>query len=91
MKKDEMIDEKFLDAIKPLDITDAFNDITKLSYEVDDCYDCNNLRFSKGCYSCLDSAFLLDCRGCTHCLGCINLRNKSNYIFNCALHRVVSI
>jgi transposase-like protein len=35
MKEDEMVSKEFLDAIKPLDVKDAFTDITKLPYEVD--------------------------------------------------------
>ncbi len=35
--------------------------------------------FSKNCTDC---AFLFDCRNCTDCFGCVNLRNKSYYIFN---------
>lgn len=30
----------------------------------------------------LDSAFMFDCKGCTSCFGCVNLRNQSYQIFN---------
>ncbi len=63
-------------------VDSSFTDKVELSYEVDDCYDCNNLKWSKGCHNCLDGAFLLDCRGCTECLGCINLRGQKYNIFN---------
>jgi hypothetical protein len=52
------------------------------------CYECVNvakssrLRFSQNCESCVDSTLLYDCRGCSDCLGCTGLRNKSYYIFN---------
>ncbi|HLC95114.1 MAG TPA: hypothetical protein VJH89_01375, partial [Patescibacteria group bacterium] len=29
-----------------------------------------------------DCAFIFDCKGCTSCFGCTNLRSKSYYIFN---------
>src|SRR3989344_1847484 len=65
------------------DLTDcSFTNKVELSYEVDDCYDCHSFRWSKGCYSCLNSAFLLDCRGCIDCIGCINLRQQKYHIFN---------
>lgn len=65
------------------DLTDcSYTNKVELSYEVDDCYDCYSLRWSKGCHSCLNSAFLLDCRNCTNCLGCINLRGQKYNIFN---------
>ncbi len=35
-----------------------------------DCEDCNDIMFSKNCF------------GCNNCFGCINLKNKSYYIFN---------
>ncbi|MEI7424765.1 MAG: hypothetical protein WCK10_01455 [Candidatus Staskawiczbacteria bacterium] len=35
-----------------------------------DCEDCNDIMFSKNCI------------GCNNCFGCVNLKNKSYYIFN---------
>lgn len=65
------------------DVVDcSFTQHVERSYEVDDCYDCYGLTYSKGAHACTDSAFLLDCRGCTNCLGCINLRNQKYCIFN---------
>ncbi len=55
---------------------------TELSYELIDCYSCNNLKYSQECHSCSNSSFLFDCRNCDSCFGCVNLRNKSYYIFN---------
>ncbi len=54
----------------------------ELSYENTGCEECYRLFFSRYSYSCRDSAFLVDCRGCSNCFGCINLRSKSYYIFN---------
>jgi hypothetical protein len=30
----------------------------------------------------MDSAFLFNCIGCSHCFGCVNLRNQKYHIFN---------
>ncbi|MEK7546683.1 MAG: hypothetical protein AAB536_00670 [Patescibacteria group bacterium] len=54
----------------------------ELNYESIGCEDCYRVFFSKHSYACRDSAFLMDCRGCQNCFGCVNLRNKSYYIFN---------
>ena len=52
------------------------------SYELvssEKCYNCKYLYFSDNC---IDSNFLYDCNNCTDCFGCVNLRNKSNCVFN---------
>ena len=49
---------------------------------MDDCHDSYRLKYSRSCYSCTEGTFLLNCRGCVDCLGCVNLRNKNNCIFN---------
>jgi hypothetical protein len=65
------------------DVVDtSFASKCELTYESDDCYNSYKLLYSKGCHDCTTSYFLTDCKGCTDCIGCINLRNKSNYIFN---------
>ncbi|MBI5787126.1 MAG: hypothetical protein HY446_01075, partial [Candidatus Niyogibacteria bacterium] len=52
------------------------------------CYECiassNSYRvfFSQNTEDCSNSYFLYGCKGCSHCFGCVNLRNKSYYIFN---------
>lgn len=46
------------------------------------CTRCYNLQSSLHCEGCRDSAFLLDCIACEHCLGCINLRHARFHIFN---------
>ncbi len=65
------------------DVVDtSFSSNCELTYESDDCYDSYQLQYSKGCHECTTSYFLNDCHGCTDCIGCVNLRQKSNYIFN---------
>ena len=52
------------------------------------CYFCINTNkshktfFSRNCTSCSEVWFSQDCIGCTNCVGCTGLRNKSYYIFN---------
>ncbi|MDA2921928.1 hypothetical protein MYX07_01540 [Patescibacteria group bacterium AH-259-L07] len=65
----------------------SFSHQTELSYESDDCYNSYKLFYSKGCHDSYESYFLLDCRGCSHCIGCVNLRNKQYYVFNKALSK----
>jgi hypothetical protein len=38
--------------------------------------------FSQDSANCDNSFLLYDCRGCSNCFGCTNLRNKSYFIFN---------
>jgi hypothetical protein len=65
------------------DVVDtSFASKCELTYESDDCYNSYKLLYSKGCHDCATSYFLTDCKGCTDCIGSINLRNRSNYIFN---------
>ncbi len=52
------------------------------SYELvfcEKCYNCRYLYFSDNC---INSQFLYDCNNCIDCFGCVNLRNKSNCIWN---------
>lgn len=52
------------------------------------CYDslgftrCYNTFFSYECTDCVDVWFSRNCYGCTNCIGCVNLRGASYYIFN---------
>jgi hypothetical protein len=55
---------------------------SELCYESIDCINCNKLLYSQDCESCSDSIGLFDCRGCNNCVGCVNLQQKSYYIFN---------
>jgi hypothetical protein len=43
---------------------------------------CSRVFFSQKVENCNDSSFLFNCKGCTDCFGCTNLRNKSYYLFN---------
>lgn len=52
------------------------------SYSLIDCRKCHTLHYSQNSENCLNSVFLFNCRGCTDCLGCVNLRNKKYHIFN---------
>ncbi|MBI4094990.1 MAG: hypothetical protein HY435_02235 [Candidatus Liptonbacteria bacterium] len=54
----------------------------ELCYEVVSALKCYHVSFSQNVENCTDSSFLFDCKGCSHCFGCTNLRNKSYYIFN---------
>lgn len=47
-----------------------------------DCKEIYNTHFSQLAENCSDSYFLLDCRACTDCIFCANLRNKDHMIFN---------
>ncbi|KKQ08203.1 MAG: putative phage protein [Parcubacteria group bacterium GW2011_GWB1_36_5] len=51
-------------------------------YECIDCIGCYDLAFSQESRMCSSSAFLFNCRNCESCFGCVNLRSKSNHIFN---------
>jgi hypothetical protein len=53
-----------------------------LCYESVDSISCSKLLYSRQCDSCLDSAFLFNCRNCSNCFGCVNLRNASYSFFN---------
>ncbi len=54
----------------------------ELCYDLVDCSDVYNLKYSQNSYNCRDSAFLYECRGCKDCFMCVGLRNKQFYIFN---------
>ena len=49
------------------------------TYNSDAVYNTKFVWFSE---ECMDSSFLFDCRGCSNCFGCVNLRNKKYHIFN---------
>jgi hypothetical protein len=54
----------------------------ELCYEAVGCKKCYRTFFSEECDSCTDTWFSRSCSGLVNCFGCINLRNKSYYIFN---------
>ncbi len=51
-------------------------------YENVYCRKSNKLFYSRESENCLDSFFLYDCRNCSDCILCTNLRNKNYYIEN---------
>ncbi|OGZ85424.1 MAG: hypothetical protein A2599_02275 [Candidatus Staskawiczbacteria bacterium RIFOXYD1_FULL_39_28] len=55
---------------------------SELCYEDVNVFKSSRTHFSQNCESCVDGIFLYDCRGCTNCIGCTGLRNKSYHIFN---------
>ncbi len=65
------------------DSLDLFNcSKMELCYEDIQCENSNRLLFSKYSDNCSDSWFLYECKNCTNCFGCANLRGKSNCFFN---------
>jgi len=58
-----------------------------LSYESVDCISCSRLLYSRQSDSCLDSAFLFNCRNCSNCFGCVNLRNAQYCFWNVQLDK----
>lgn len=54
----------------------------ELSYEDVFAIKCYRTHYSQNVENCNDSMFLFECKGCQNCIGCVNLRNKSYYIFN---------
>ncbi len=55
---------------------------TEFGYENVYCRDSSKLFFSLESESCMDSYFLYDCRNCSDCILCTNLRNKNHCIEN---------
>ncbi|MDA2922310.1 hypothetical protein MYX07_03530, partial [Patescibacteria group bacterium AH-259-L07] len=55
---------------------------SELCYGNINCGKCYKVFFSEDSTSCHNVYFSKYCVGCSHCFGCINLRNKSYYIFN---------
>jgi len=55
---------------------------SELCYETIDANKSYQTFFSQNIDNCVDSVFLFECRGCSHCFGSTNLRNKNYYIFN---------
>lgn len=59
----------------------------ELCYELVNATSNFKVRFAEHAYECADSWFLYNCKSCTNCIGCVNLRNKSYCIFNEQLDR----
>ncbi len=55
---------------------------SELCYEVIASNKCYNVTHSQNLEGCNNSSFLFECRGCSDCFGCVNLRNQSYHIFN---------
>lgn len=55
---------------------------SELCYEDVNCRKSARLFFSEDCSDCIDVYFSKNLAGCTNCFGCVNLRNKSNYLWN---------
>ena len=55
---------------------------SELCYEVIAGNKCYNVKYSQNIEGCNDSSFLFECRGCSNCFGCVNLRNQNYNIFN---------
>ena len=55
---------------------------TEFCYENVYCSDSSRLFFSRESEGCLDSYFLYDCRNCSNCILCTNLRHKNYCIEN---------
>lgn len=51
-------------------------------YQNIDCHGCYEVKFSLNAIDCINSSYLYDCRNCSNCLGCWNLRNKQFNILN---------
>ena len=51
-------------------------------YEITNTRQCNDLIYAESCFTCASSAFLYDCRSCTDCFMCSNLRQKKYCIRN---------
>ena len=63
------IDTSYLNKCEKTYETFFSNSCYKVYFSIE-CNECNNVWFSK------------NCSGCNDCIGCVNLRNKSYYIFN---------
>lgn len=71
---------QLFDAKDSLDL--AFCEKIEFSYSLFECQKSNKLFFSQFSMDCVDSSYLIDCRNCMYCFGCVGLVNKQYYIFN---------
>lgn len=55
---------------------------SELCYEISDAQKCYNVMFGSNIQNCHDSLFIQDCIGCSNCIMCTGLRNKSYYYKN---------
>ncbi len=69
-----------IDSKDSLDI--AFSEKLEFCYEDFECTRSNKLFFSRYSSDCADSSYLIDCRNCISCFGCVRLVNKQYCIWN---------
>jgi hypothetical protein len=71
-------------AIAGKDIIDCTNimDFCELIYEGIQLEKCSRVKWAQNCISCLNSAFLYDCRDCNDCFMCAGLRHKKYHFLN---------
>ena len=73
-------------AAKVSEVKDSMDSLvlsnSELCYEVVAGNKCYNVTYSQNIEGCNNSSFLFECRGCSDCFGCVNLRNQSYNIFN---------
>ncbi|RJQ29317.1 hypothetical protein C4571_01665 [Candidatus Parcubacteria bacterium] len=60
----------------------SFTNKSELCYEGLTLNDCYRVFYSEDCDHSHDIYFSKDLMGCSYCIGCVNLRNKSYYLFN---------
>ena len=60
----------------------AFSEKIELGYENFECARSNKLLFGSFSMDCVDSRYLIECRNCMNCFGCVCLINKQYYIYN---------
>ncbi len=69
-----------------VDVKDSLDSLRlnqcELGYEDVYCTQCHHVTHAFDSHQCSDSAFLTDCRDVSRSFGCVNLRNKTNHIFN---------
>ncbi len=71
---------QIFDSRDSLDI--GFSEKIEFSYELFECRRNNKLFFSQYSDDCVESYYLVDCKNCISCFGCVGLRNKQYYVFN---------
>jgi hypothetical protein len=60
----------------------AFSSKLEFSYEIFESTLLNKVFFSYYSQNCVESYYLMDCRNCMYCFGCVGLVNKKYHIFN---------
>lgn len=60
----------------------SFSDSCELCINCDDCFNCYRISDSSNAQNCSESDFLVDCRGLTNCIGCVNLYGGEYFILN---------